>query len=127
MDYTNLILAVFGFSICLFGYSLIKIRKLQKEISHTEDLIDSLSKEIQTRDRLTNQRVDGEIDRVNKISTSDVKFTLSQVEALKAKIKDVENEFRDKITSGIEVKKALDKINKVESDLEDFVKMYRNQ
>jgi hypothetical protein len=62
MDYTNLILLSFGFSIGLFGFSFYKGRKLQKEINQLEDLIDE-----------------------------------------------------------------LDRINKVQSDLEDFVKMYRNQ
>jgi hypothetical protein len=127
MDYTNLIFGVFGFSIYGFVLSLIKIRKLQKEISHTEDLIDSLSKEISERDRLTNKRIDGEIDRTNRISSEDVKFTLSQVDEIKKSIEQIKVEFRDKIVSGVEVKNALDKINKVESDLEDFVKMYRNQ
>lgn len=127
MDYTNLIFGVFGFSIYGFVLSLIKIRKLQKEISHTEDLIDSLSKEISERDRLTNKRIDGEIDRTNRISAEDIKFTLSQIDKINKSILELRNEFSDKLTSGVEVKNALDKINKVESDLEDFVKMYRNQ
>lgn len=127
MDYTNLIFGVFGFSIYGFVLSLIKIRKLEKEINHLEDLIDSVDREISDRDRLTNQRIDGEIDRVNRISTSDVKFTISQYKELKQSIEQIKLEFKDKLTSGVEVKNALDKINKVESDLEDFVKMYRNQ
>ena len=127
MDYTNLIFGVFGFSIYGFVLSLIKIKKLQKEINHLEDLIDSVDREISDRDRLTNQRIDGEIDRVNRISTSDVKFTISQYKELKQSIEQIKLEFKDKLTSGVEVKNALDKINKVESDLEDFVKMYRNQ
>ena len=127
MDYTNLIFGVFGFSIYGFVLSLIKIRKLQKEINHTEDLIDSLSKEISERDRLTNKRIDGEIDRTNRISAEDIKFTLSQIDKINKYILELRNEFSDKLTSGVEVRNALDKINKVESDLEDFVKMYRNQ
>ena len=127
MDYANLILLSFGFSLALFTYSLNKIKKLQKEINHLEDLIDSIDREISNRDRLTNQRVDGEIDRVNKMSTSDVKFTISQISELKQSIESLRNEFKDKLTSGVEVKNALDRINKVESDLVDFVKMYRNQ
>jgi hypothetical protein len=127
MDYTTLIEVTFGFSLVLFGFSFYKKRQLQKEINHLEDLIDSLDKEIQIRDRLNNIRIDGEIDRVNKISTSDVKFTISQIDELKKSIENLRNEFKDKLTSGVEVKNALDKINKVESDLVDFVKMYRNQ
>ena len=127
MDYTDLIFGVFGFSIYGFVLSLIKIRKLQKEINHTEDLIDSLSKEISERDRLTNKRIDGEIDRTNRISAEDIKFTLSQIDKINKSILELRNEFSDKLTSGVEVRNALDKINKVESDLEDFVKMYRNQ
>jgi alpha-N-acetylglucosamine transferase len=127
MDYINLILLSFGFSIGLFGFSFYKGRKLQKEINQLEDLIDELERELILRDKLTNQRVDGEINRVNEISTNDVKFTLSQVESLKMKIEDIQKEFKDKLTSGVEVKTALDRINKVESDLVDFVKMYRNQ
>ena len=46
---------------------------------------------------------------------------------LKQSIESLRNEFKDKLTSGVEVKNALDRINKVESDLVDFVKMYRNQ
>jgi len=121
------ILIGFGFSIVLFVYSFYKSRKLQKEISHIEDLIDSLNTELQIRDKLNNIRIDGEIDRVNKMSTSDVKFTLSQVDELKKSIASLRDEFSDKLTSGVEVRNALDKINKVESDLLDFVKMYRNQ
>lgn len=128
MDYTNLILISFGFSmIGLFGFSLYRSRNLQKEISQLEDLIDYNEREILSRDRLVNQRIDGEIDRVNRISTSDVKFTISQYKELKQSIEQIKLEFKDKLTSGVEVKSALDKINKVESDLEDFVKMYRNQ
>ena len=127
MDYTNLIFGVFGFSIYGFVLSLIKIRKLQKEISSLEDLIDEVNRELLERDRLINKRIDGEIDRTNRISSEDVKFTLSQVDEIKKSIEQIKVEFRDKIVSGVEVKNALDKINKVESDLEDFVKMYRNQ
>ena len=127
MDYTTLIEVTFGFSLVLFGFSFYKKRQLQKEINHLEDLIDSLDKEIQIRDRLNNIRIDGEIDRVNKISTSDVKFTISQIDELKKSIENLRNEFKDKLTSGVEVRNALDKINKVESDLVDFVRMYRNQ
>jgi hypothetical protein len=61
------------------------------------------------------------------MSTSDVKFTISQIDELKKSIENLRNEFKDKLTSGVEVRNALDKINKVESDLVDFVKMYRNQ
>ena len=39
----------------------------------------------------------------------------------------LESKFSNQMASGVEVKKALDKINKVEADLNDFVKMYRNQ
>lgn len=127
MDYTTLILLSFGFSIGLFSFTFYKRRQLQKEISRLEDLIDYTDKEIQTRDRLTNQRIDGEIDRVNKISTEDIKFTISHYNELKQSIEQIKLEFKDKIVSGMEVKTALDKINKVESDLEDFVRMYRNQ
>ena len=127
MDYANLILLSFGFSIGLFGFSFYKSKKLQKEINHLEDLIESLDKEIQVRDRLNNIRIDGEIDRVNKMSTSDVKFTISQIDEIKKSIESLRNEFKDKLTSGVEVRNALDRINKVESDLVDFVRMYRNQ
>jgi flagellar biosynthesis chaperone FliJ len=127
MDYTNLILLSFGFSIGLFGFTFYKRRKLQKQINQLEDLIDELDREISSRDRLVNQRIDGEINRVNKISTDEVKFTISQIELLKRTIDELENKFRDKIVSGVEVKAAFDRINKVQSDLEDFVKMYRNQ
>ena len=127
MDYATLIEVTFGFSLVLFGFSFYKKRQLQKEINHLEDLIDSLDKEIKVRDKLNNIRIDGEIDRVNKISTSDVKFTISQIDELKKSIENLRNEFKDKLTSGVEVSNALDKINKVESDLVDFVKMYRNQ
>ena len=127
MDYTNLIFGVFGFSIYGFVLSLIKIRKLQKEISSLEDLIDEVNRELLERDRLINKRIDGEIDRTNRISAEDIKFTLSQIDKINKSILELRNEFSDKLTSGVEVKNALDKINKVESDLEDFVKMYRNQ
>jgi uncharacterized protein Yka (UPF0111/DUF47 family) len=127
MDYTNLIFGVFGFSIYGFVLSLIKIRKLQKEISSLEDLIDEVNRELLERDRLINKRIDGEIDRTNRISAEDIKFTLSQIDKINKSILELRNEFSDKLTSGVEVRNALDKINKVESDLEDFVKMYRNQ
>jgi len=39
----------------------------------------------------------------------------------------MEAKFSNQLASGVEVKNALDKINKVEADLGDFVKMYRNQ
>jgi uncharacterized protein Yka (UPF0111/DUF47 family) len=127
MDYTNLIFGVFGFSIYGFVLSLIKIRKLEKEISSLEDLIDEVNRELLERDRLINKRIDGEIDRTNRISAEDIKFTLSQIDKINKSILELRNEFSDKLTSGVEVRNALDKINKVESDLEDFVKMYRNQ
>jgi hypothetical protein len=76
---------------------------------------------------LINKRIDGEIDRTNRISAEDIKFTLSQIDKINKSILELRNEFSDKLTSGVEVRNALDKINKVESDLEDFVKMYRNQ
>lgn len=127
MDYINLILIVFGFSIGLFGYSFNKIKKLEKEINSLGNLIDFFERELQSRDRFVNIRIDGEIDRVNRITTNDAKFAISERDKLTQSILELRNEFSDKLTSGVEVRNALDKINKVESDLEDFVKMYRNQ
>jgi hypothetical protein len=127
MDYTTLLLLTSVFYNCLFIISYYKFKKLEKEISQLEDLIDYNEREILSVDRFTNRRIDGEIDRVDNISTDGIKFTTSQYKELKQSIAEIRLEFKDKITSGVEVKLALNKINKVESDLEDFVRMYRNQ
>jgi len=127
MDYTTLLLLTSVFYNCLFIISYYKFKKLEKEISQLEDLIDYNEREILSVDRFTNRRIDGEIDRVDNISTDGIKFTTSQYKELKQSIEEIKLEFKDKITSGVEVKLALNKINKVESDLEDFVRMYRNQ
>jgi len=39
----------------------------------------------------------------------------------------LETKFSAQLTSGVEVKKALDEINTLRTDFDEFVKMYRNQ
>jgi len=130
MDYVSLVLVCllcFGFSIILFILCLNRIKQLEFNLKRLTKSVNLLRIAVADNDILTNRRIDGEIDRVNDISTNDTKFTISQIDYIKKSIDELELEFKDKITSGVEVRDALAEITKVKSDLEDFVKMYRNQ
>jgi hypothetical protein len=130
MDYGSLVLICllcFGFSIILFILCLNRIKQLESNHKRSAESVNLLRIAVADNDTLTNRRIDNEIHRVNGISTSDVKFTVHQIELVKKLIDELEHKFKDKITSGVEVRDALNEINKVKSDLEDFVRMYRNQ
>tara|TARA_R110000772_G_scaffold208687_1_gene319247 strand:- start:146 stop:538 length:393 start_codon:yes stop_codon:yes gene_type:complete len=130
MDYGSLVLICllcFGFSIILFILCLNRIKQLEFNLKRLTKSVNLLRIVVADNDRLTNTRIDGEIHRVNGISTSDTKFTIHHIELVKKLIDELELKFKDKITSGVEVRDALSEINKVKSDLEDFVRMYRNQ
>ena len=130
MDYGSLVLICllcFGFSIILFILCLNRIKQLEFNLKRLTKSVNLLRIAVADNDTLTNRRIDNEIHRVNGISTSDTKFTIHQIELVKKLIDELEHKFKDKITSGVEVRDALNEINKVKSDLEDFVRMYRNQ
>jgi hypothetical protein len=130
MDYGSLVLICllcFGFSIILFILCLNRIKQLEFNLKRLTKSVNLLRIAVADNDTLTNRRIDNEIHRVNGISIADVKFTVHQIELVKKLIDELEHKFKDKITSGVEVRDALNEINKVKSDLEDFVRMYRNQ
>tara|TARA_R110000823_G_scaffold54057_2_gene132832 strand:+ start:208 stop:600 length:393 start_codon:yes stop_codon:yes gene_type:complete len=130
MDYGSLVLICllcFGFSIILFILCLNRIKQLESNHKRSAKSANIFLTNLSENDTLTNRRIDNEIHRVNGISTTDTKFTIHQIELVKKLIDELERKFKDKITSGVEVRDALNEINKVKSDLEDFVRMYRNQ
>ena len=95
------------------------------------EALDNFERDIYQQVDLTNQNLDKKeneliryTDELHSKHENDLNELYRYVDSRTDKL---EAKFSNQLSSGVEVKNALDKINKVEADLDDFVKMYRNQ
>ena len=93
--------------------------------------MDTLDRDIYNQIDLTNQNLDKEterlidyVDSLHKISEDTTNEIYRYIDSRMDKL---ETKFSAQLTSGVEVKKALDEINTLRTDFDEFVKMYRNQ
>ena len=93
--------------------------------------LDTLDRDIYNQIDLTNQNLDKKeneliryTDELHSKHENDLNELYRYVDSRTDKL---DAKFSIQLASGVEVKNALNKINKVEADLDDFVKMYRNQ
>ena len=93
--------------------------------------LDNFERDIYQQVDLTNQNLNKKEDELIKYSDELHKVSEDNMNELyryiDSRLDKLEAKFSNQLASGVEVKNALDKINKVEADLDDFVKMYRNQ
>ena len=64
------------------------------------------------------------VDSLHNISENNMNEIYRYIDSRMDKM---EAKFSAQLTSGVEVKKALDEINTLRTDFDEFVKMYRNQ
>ena len=100
-------------------------------VKSLKEQLDTLDRDIYNQIDLTNQNLDKKeneliryTDELHSKHENDLNELYRYVDSRTDKL---EAKFSNQLASGVEVKNALDKINKVEADLNDFVKMYRNQ
>ena len=96
-----------------------------------KEQLDTLDRDIYNQIDLTNQNLDKEterlidyVDSLHKISEDTTNEIYRYIDSRMDKL---ETKFSAQLTSGVEVKKALDEINTLRTDFDEFVKMYRNQ
>ena len=93
--------------------------------------LDNFERDIYQQVDLTNQNLNKKEDELIKYSDELHKVSEDNMNELyryiDSRLDKLEAKFSNQLASGVEVKNAMNKINKVEADLDDFVKMYRNQ
>ena len=100
-------------------------------VKSLKEHIDTLERDIYDETKTLNQRLDKETDRLvdytDNLNNNNQDAMNELYRYIDSRLDKLQDKFSNQMASGVEVKKALDKINKVEADLNDFVKMYRNQ
>jgi len=100
-------------------------------VKSLKEHLNTLERDIYDETKTLNQRLDKETDRLidytDNLNNNNQDAMTEIYRYIDSRLDKLESKFSNQMASGVEVKKALDKINKVEADLEDFVKMYRNQ
>jgi len=100
-------------------------------VKSLKEHLNTLERDVQDETKTLNQRLDKETDRLvdytDNLNNNNQDAMNELYRYIDSRLDKLESKFSNQMASGVEVKKALDKINKVEADLEDFVKMYRNQ
>ena len=100
-------------------------------VKSLKEHLNTLERDMQDETKTLNQRLDKETDRLvdytDNLNNNNQDAMNELYRYIDSRLDKLESKFSNQMASGVEVKKALDKINKVEADLEDFVKMYRNQ
>ena len=100
-------------------------------VKSLKEHLNTLERDIQDETKTLNQRLDKETDRLvdytDNLNNNNLNAMNELYRYIDSRLDKLQDKFSNQMASGVEVKKALDKINKVEADLDDFVKMYRNQ
>ena len=100
-------------------------------VKSLKEHLNTLERDIQDETKTLNQRLDKETDRLvdytDNLNNNNQDAMNELYRYIDSRLDKLQDKFSNQMASGVEVKKALDKINKVEADLDDFVKMYRNQ
>ena len=93
--------------------------------------LDTLERDVHNEVQILNQNLDKEterltdyVDKLHNKSEDDMNEIYRYIDSRMDKM---EAKFSAQLTSGVEVKKALDEINTLRTDFDEFVKMYRNQ
>jgi len=96
-----------------------------------KEQLDTLDRDIHSEVQILNQNLDKEterltdyVDKLHNISENNMNEIYRYIDSRMDKM---EAKFSAQLTSGVEVKKALDEINTLRTDFDEFVKMYRNQ
>ena len=99
-------------------------------VKSLKEHLNTLERDVQDETKTLNQRLDKETDRLvdytDNLNNNNQDAMNELYRYIDSRLDKLESKFSNQMASGVEVKKALDKINKVEADLDDFVKMYRN-
>ena len=100
-------------------------------VKRLKEQLDTLDRDIHTEVQILNQNLDKEterltdyVDKLHNQSEDDMNEIYRYIDSRMDKM---EAKFSAQLTSGVEVKKALNKINTLRTDFDEFVKMYRNQ
>lgn len=100
-------------------------------VKNLKEHLDNLDRDIYQQIEITNQSLDKKenelinySDNLHKLSEDNMNELYRYIDS---RLDKLEAKFSNQLASGVEVKNAMNKINKVEADLDDFVKMYRNQ
>ena len=100
-------------------------------VKRLKEQLDTLDRDIYNQIDLTNQNLDKKeneliryTDELHSKHENDLNELYRYIDSRTDKL---EAKFSNQLASGVEVKNTLNKINKVEADLDDFVKMYHNQ
>ena len=100
-------------------------------VKQLKEQLDNLDRDIHTEVQILNQNLDKEterltdyVDSLHNISENNMNEIYRYIDSRMDKL---ETKFSAQLTSGVEVKKALDEINTLRTDFDEFVKMYRNQ
>ena len=96
-----------------------------------KEQLDTLERGVYNEIQILNQNLDKEterltdyVDSLHNISENNMNEIYRYIDSRMDKM---EAKFSAQLTSGVEVKKALDEINTLRTDFDEFVKMYRNQ
>ena len=96
-----------------------------------KEQLDTLERGVYNEIQILNQNLDKEterltdyVDKLHNISENNMNEIYRYIDSRMDKM---EAKFSAQLTSGVEVKKALDEINTLRTDFDEFVKMYRNQ
>ena len=100
-------------------------------VKQLKEQLDNLDRDIHTEVQVLNQNLNKEterlidyVDSLHNISENNMNEIYRYIDSRMDKL---ETKFSAQLTSGVEVKKALDEINTLRTDFDEFVKMYRNQ
>ena len=100
-------------------------------VKRLKEQLDTLERDVHSEVQILNQNLDKEterltdyVDSLHNISENNMNEIYRYIDSRNDKM---EAKFSAQLTSGVEVKKALDEINTLRTDFDEFVKMYRNQ
>ena len=100
-------------------------------VKRLKEQLDTLERGVYNEIQILNQNLDKEterltdyVDKLHNQSGDDMNEIYRYIDSRMDKL---QAQFAGQMASGVEVKKALDEINTIRTDFNEFVKMYRNQ
>ena len=104
-------------------------------VKQLKEHLDTLDRDIHTEVQILNQNLDKETERLidyvdelyNKLYNNAENNMNEIYRYIDSRMDKMEAKFSNQLASGVEVKNALDEINTLRTDFDEFVKMYRNQ
>jgi len=128
MEITSFILGVFAVIVLMMVVgTFVNYMSVKQLKEHLDTLDRDIHRQLEQVDEARGKQHFEHIDYVDQLYNNAENNMNEIYRYIDSRMDKLETKFSAQLTSGVEVKKALDEINTLRTDFDEFVKMYRNQ